>query len=520
MPPTTGKGNYSTINTNYRELLSYDANGNILTLLRNGTNTQQDMDNLSYNYKAGTNQLSHVADAVAAGNYPADLDSQQPNNYSYDKIGNLLSDASEGITNIDWNVYGKIKTIAKPTGNINYTYDPAGNRQSKTLNTGSTYYVRDAQGNTLATYEDGTWAEQYLYGSSRIGMWKPTIDMNLATPTAGSDKWKQAGLKQYELTNHLGNVLTTISDKRKGIDTNADGIVDYYTADVTTAQDYYPGGMPQPGRGYVQNSAKMRFGFNGMENDNEVAGRGNHLSFGDYGYSPRIVRRWNLDPMGYQEPGLTPYQFGFNNPINFADPDGRWPELPTWGSIKKSYNVAKTSIARNYNTAVAVSKGAYNATARAISQSAVVTQKWTAKNKGSLLSVAKSIQETGDKAATIGAVAAIAGAPVAGVGAAPGASLAAVGAIVSGIGAGMEVAVELIGGSSKNAVITLGNEAGYKALSKLGDAAIDAAVPGNLPDMSSELKEGMKQAAGLLNDGVKDKTNKVIDNYRDKAKDK
>lgn len=84
----------------------------------------------------------------------------------------------------------------------------------------------------------------------------------------------------------------------------------------------------------------------------------------------------------------------------------------------------------------------------------------------------------------------------------------------------MEVAVELIGGSSKNVGITVGNEAAYTALSKLGDEAIDVADPRDLPDMSSELKEGMKQTAGLLNDGMKDRTNKVIDNYRDKDKDK
>src|SRR5215204_5109147 len=34
-----------------------------------------------------------------------------------------------------------------------------------------------------------------------------------------------------------------------------------------------------------------RYGFNGHEQDNEVKGEGNHYSFGDYGYDPRLGRR-------------------------------------------------------------------------------------------------------------------------------------------------------------------------------------------------------------------------------------
>src|SRR5690606_35712846 len=51
----------------YREQLSYDANGNILTYRRNGTTSNGMnllMDNMSYKYKSGTNQLDHVDDAV------------------------------------------------------------------------------------------------------------------------------------------------------------------------------------------------------------------------------------------------------------------------------------------------------------------------------------------------------------------------------------------------------------------------------------------------------------------------
>jgi YD repeat-containing protein len=63
-------------------------------------------------------------------------------------------DTQEGISNIDWNVYGKIKSITKTNGTIiSYSYDASGNRVSKTVNGKEAWYVRDASGNVMALYE-------------------------------------------------------------------------------------------------------------------------------------------------------------------------------------------------------------------------------------------------------------------------------------------------------------------------------------------------------------------------------
>ena len=63
------------------------------------------------------------------------------------------------------------------------------------------------------------------------------------------------GQKQYELTNHLGNVQATISDKRFPKDLNSDGQVDAFRAEVRAAYDYYPFGQLMPDR-YVQDTAR------------------------------------------------------------------------------------------------------------------------------------------------------------------------------------------------------------------------------------------------------------------------
>jgi hypothetical protein len=49
------------------------------------------------------------------------------------------------------------------------------------------------------------------------------------------------GSRTYELSNHLGNVLATVSDKKVGHD-GGNGMVDYYTPEVLSQSDYYPEG--------------------------------------------------------------------------------------------------------------------------------------------------------------------------------------------------------------------------------------------------------------------------------------
>src|SRR5690606_18713059 len=95
--------------TSYKERVTYDPNGNILTYWRNGDVARPVMDRLSYFYKANTNQLHKVTDAATdagGGTYSQYNDLKQgqaDNNYQYDAIGNMVRDNSESITDITWN---------------------------------------------------------------------------------------------------------------------------------------------------------------------------------------------------------------------------------------------------------------------------------------------------------------------------------------------------------------------------------------------------------------------------------
>ena len=125
----------------------------------------------------------------------------------------------------------------------------------------------------------------------------------------------------YELSNHLGNVLTVISDRKIPVDANNDFITDYYLPDVISSTDYYAFGSPMPGRQF--NSGNYRFGFNGKEKDDELKGNGNSYDFGDRIYDPRIGNWLSIDPLFGKYPAFSPYSFAADNPILFVDRDGR-----------------------------------------------------------------------------------------------------------------------------------------------------------------------------------------------------
>ena len=67
-------------------------------------------------------------------------------------------------------------------------------------------------------------------------------------------------------------------------------------------------------------SDKYRFGFNGQEKVNEIAGEGNHYTAEHWEYDSRIGRRWNVDPV--EKHYESPYACCGNNPTWLIDPNG------------------------------------------------------------------------------------------------------------------------------------------------------------------------------------------------------
>ncbi len=320
----------------FNETFSYDANGNITVAIRRGltsTTAHTVMDDQRYNYYGNNNRLSFVRDNAASGTFNSDIDHQQNQNYKYDAIGNLVSDSAEGITRITWTVYGKIDSIYKGGTVISYRYDAGGNRILKKVNNAETVYVRDASGNVMSTYTNdsaGLWQREInLYGSSRVAVHNYTVNLSDPVPipliNVGANVGKkyifERGNKFFELSNHLGNVLVVVSDRKTSLaNTGNASLVSRYRPVIVSAQDYYAFGMIMPQRS--TSSGSYRYGFNGKENDNEISSTGNQYDYGFRIYNPRLGRFLSTDPLFKSYPELTPYQFASNTPIKAIDLDG------------------------------------------------------------------------------------------------------------------------------------------------------------------------------------------------------
>src|SRR5690554_6452117 len=132
----------------------------------------------------------------------------------------------------------------------------------------STYNLNiDTLNSSLSFYQ----AEKYnlsrllgIYGSSRLGMLKDSVNVlgSAFGNTDSSNVIHTLGNKRYELSNHLGNVLTVITDKP--IPHNNGGTVDYWMADIKSSQDYSPFGVTLSGRSFGEDS---KHGMNGQEKE-------------------------------------------------------------------------------------------------------------------------------------------------------------------------------------------------------------------------------------------------------------
>ena len=146
---------------------------------------------------------------------------------------------------------------------------------------------------------------------------------------------KAIGKKQYELKDHLGNVRVLVSDRKlAGADTDGDGLAES-KAEVLASYNYYAFGMMQPGRTF-EGSADYRYGYNTQEKVEEIAGAGNHYTAPFWEYDPRVVTRWNRDPVTYS--WQSPYAINNNNPIIFSDPLGLFGSRKEARQYRKEHN--------------------------------------------------------------------------------------------------------------------------------------------------------------------------------------
>ena len=316
--PNLGNNSWVGINpsTAFATSYNYDPNGNMYGLKRYDAAGDL-MDHFVYQLHSGTNRLNSVDDYQTTA-YPLDLEDQANNNYNYDAKGRLQSDVTGNITAMEWYDNDKLKSITKNGITTTFQYNARGHRVSKKDLNKTTYYVRDKANAILAVYEiandETVWKYSPINSTKPVGVISPNQIMD---GIVADTSLIVRGEKQYEITNHIGNVQALVSDRKVP---NSSG---YFSPDILNAKDFYPFGMLMPGR-QVDNQ-DYAFGFQGMELDNDLKGNGNSYTTEFRQYDSRLGRWLSVDPLRDSFPSHSPYNFVENNPNIFIDPNGLGP---------------------------------------------------------------------------------------------------------------------------------------------------------------------------------------------------
>ncbi|MDE1208458.1 RHS repeat domain-containing protein, partial [Tenacibaculum larymnensis] len=294
--------------------VTYDKNGNIKTLVRKGhlnvgATSFGTMDDLTYTYDNG-NKLMRISDGATIDQFGFKDDVlggtvDTTDDYTYDANGNMLTDTNKGITsNITYNHLNLPVQINVDGQLINYTYDASGAKLKKVSNGVTTEYAGGFRyvNNDLKDFKH---AEGYVK--------KDGSGFNYV----------------YSYTDHLGNVRLNYADL------NNDGVIQA-ASEILDEKNYYPFGGTHEGYNTAINGAYYPFGYNGKE-ENDENGLAT-LDFGARNYDKWAGRWMNLDPLAEQMRRHSPYNFAFDNPVYFIDPDGMAPMGPgdLWRKIKQT----------------------------------------------------------------------------------------------------------------------------------------------------------------------------------------
>ena len=299
------------VTNSYNESLTYDKNGNVKRLFRNGEYDDAgyflEIDKLKYIYHdTDKNKLIQVIDEVPNPNGFKDSANNEVDDYKYDDFGNMESDANKGITRISYNHLNlPIEITFAETKHIRYLYNATGQKISKTVTDGSVV--------TITEYLDGY---QYI---------KPGADnykLHFFPHAEGYVNTIGGNNYVFNYTDHLGNIRLSYG-------------LDRGVLTILEENNYYPFGLKHDNYNITKQeydkygedvglvpcvNCAYKYKYNGKELQDELG-----LNFYDYGarnYDPAIGRWMNIDPLAESDRRWTPYRYAYDNPLSFIDSDG------------------------------------------------------------------------------------------------------------------------------------------------------------------------------------------------------
>lgn len=298
----------------YNESLSYDLNGNIKTLVRKTkgySQTAEKIDDLTYAYTG--NRLDSVTDSSTNySGYPE----ASGNLISYDSNGNMKDHLDKGLLQINYNfldlpnfikfdqtylIRDLFNGIMVPKNiTTQYTYRADGTKLRKIYTYGISKSNTEAY--RITEYNDG-----FQYEIEGVSSTVPLLQF---VPTLEGYYDFVQGKYIYQYKDQVGNIRLAYYR-----DNNNNTVID-------RTANFYPFGMEFNTPTFGTITPRYNYGFQGQEKQLDTG----WSSLEWRNYDPSIGRFFNIDPMAELQPDMTPFRFGFNNPISVKDPTGMYEE--------------------------------------------------------------------------------------------------------------------------------------------------------------------------------------------------